>query len=115
MELIADAPQKGIQAATAQVMAGLIDIATAFGLNSQTCSIHLREETPDISTMRQLIDRLLRDAKDIGCLTEKLQHLMTAEVDVCGHELCASTAAPKLSFIYGHRSHEIGDAHHDNN
>jgi hypothetical protein len=115
MELIADAPQKGIQATIAQVMAGLVDIATALGLNSQTCSMHLREQTPNISTVQQLIDRLLRDARDIGYLTEKLQRLMTAEADVCGHELCASTAAPKLSFIYEHRSHEIGDAHRDNN
>jgi hypothetical protein len=116
MELIADAPQKGIQATTAQVMAGLIDIATALGLNSQTCSIHLSEQAPDISTVRQLIDRLLRDAKDIGCLTGKLQRLMMPEVDVCGHEFCSSTGlAPQLSFFYDHRSHDIGDVHRDTN
>jgi hypothetical protein len=115
MELIVDAPQKSIQATTAQViMAGLIDIATALGLNSQTCSIHLSEQTPDISTIRQLIDRLLRDAKDIGCLTEKLQRVMMSEVDVCGREFSSSTGVgPQLLFLRDHRSHGIGGLHRD--
>ncbi len=116
MELIADAPQKSIQATTAQVMAGLIDIATALGLNSQTCSIHLSEQTPDISTVRQLIDRLLRDARDISCLTERLQRLMMSEADLCGREFCSSAGlAPQLSFFYGRRSSDIGGPHHDTN
>jgi hypothetical protein len=114
MELIADAPQKGIQATPAQLMAGLIDIATALGLNSQTCSIHLSEQTPDISTVRHLIDRLLRDARDLGCLTEKLQRLMTPEIDVCGREF-HSSIAPQLSSFYDHRSHNIGDVPRDTN
>ena len=115
MELINDAPQKGVQTTAAQVMAGLIDIATALGLNSQTCVIHLCEQTPDIVTVRHLIDRLLRDAKEIGCLIEKLQRLMMSELDVSGRELSSPTATPQLSSFYDHRSHEIGDAHHDTN
>ena len=116
MELIADAFRKDIQATPVQLMAGLIDIATALGLKSQTCSIHLSEQAPDISTVRQLIDRLLRDAKDIGCLTEKLQRLMTAEVDVRSRESCSSTGlALQPSFFYEHRSRDIGDVHRDTN
>jgi hypothetical protein len=116
MELIVDSPPKGIQTTTAQVVAGLIDIATALGLNSQTCSIHLSEPTPDISTVRQLIDRLLRDARDIGFLTERLQRLMMSEVDVCGREFCSSTgSAPQPSFFHEHGSRDIGDVHRDAN
>lgn len=113
MELISDASQKGLRAATTQVMAGLIDIATALGLDIQTCSIHLREQAPDISTVRQIIDRLLRDAKDIGCLAEKLQRLMPSEVDARSHKFCSATTAPQLSSFYDYRSHEIGDMYRD--
>jgi hypothetical protein len=116
MELIAHIPQKGIQATTAQVMAGLIDIATSLGLNSQTCCIHLSEQAPDISTVRQLIDRLLRDARDICCLTERLHRLMMLEVDVCGREFCSPTgSAPQLSFFHDNPSHDVGDVHRDTN
>jgi hypothetical protein len=108
MELFTDVPQKGMQSVTAQVMAGLIDVATALGLNSQTCSIHLHNQTPDISAVRKLIDRMVRDAKEIGSSIEKLQRLMMAELDAQGCEFCSAAGSTShLSSFFEHLSHDM--------
>jgi hypothetical protein len=116
MELFPDVPQKSIKAVTVQIMAALIDVATALGLNSQTCTIHLRDQTPDISAVFLLIDRLVRDYKEVVSLTEKLQGLMMLEVDEHGCKFCSATGStPRPSPFFDGHFHDIGEVSCDTN
>jgi lipopolysaccharide biosynthesis regulator YciM len=109
MALFIDVPRKSLQTVTTQVMADLIDVATALGINSQTCSIHLLEKTPDISSVRRLIDWLVRDANEIVSSIEMLQRLMVSEAIALGCEFCSTTGpASQLPCTYDHSADDMG-------
>jgi virulence-associated protein VapD len=109
MELFTDVPRKNSRPVTAQVMADLIDVATALGFNSQACSIYLHDQAPDIASVRRLIDRLVRDAKEIASSIEMLQRLVASEVVAQGCKFSSATGpASQLPSSHDDSRHDIG-------